>query len=328
MLTSYDLKIKCELLMKRVLITRKIPPIAKEILQTQCAVDVHLEQRPMSLDELGRAVQEYDGILSMFSDPFDRTLLAKASRLKAVSNYAIGLDNIDLAAAKERGIAVRNLQDVVTESTAELTFALLLSFVRRIPEASSHVREGKWTAWHPDLFLGEELFGKRLGIVGFGRTGRAVAKRAVGFGLKILIYHYKPLVFTDDEKKVYTQVSLDELLKESDYICLHLPLKEETRFMFNRRAFEKMARRPVFVNMARGGVVDPDALLEALKKQQVRGAALDVTFPEPLPASHPLCHLSNCLIVPHIGSSTVECRSKMAKVAATNLLEVLLSNGN
>ena len=311
--------------MKKVFITRKIPSIAKELLKKQFEVKENPEDRQLTVDELSLSSQEFDGILSMLSDPFTKTVFDQATRLKVVSNYAIGLDNIDRSAAHAKGIAVTNLPDVVTESTADLTFAILLSLIRKIPEAKEFVLEGWWKAYSPDLFLGEELFGKTLGIIGFGRTGRAVAKRALGFGLKVKIYHYKPLSLTEEEKKHFTQIPFDELLATSDYISLHVPLKEETRFLIDGKTFEKMKRRPILINMARGAIVHTDDLVTALEKGQIRGAALDVTFPEPISHHHPLCLFENCLIVPHIGSATTDCRIKMARIAAENLIEKLIN---
>ena len=309
--------------MKKVLITRKIPSVAKEMLEKHFEVRINPEERQLTQDELAEAAQEFDGILSMLSDPFTHAVFEKATRLKVVSNYAIGLDNIDKAAAHAKKIVVTNLPDVVTESTADLTFALLLSLIRKIPQANEFVLDGRWKDYDPNLFLGEELRGKTLGIMGFGRTGRAVAKRALPFGLHVNIYHYKPLTFTDGEKKDYTQVPLDELLATSDYLSLHIPLKEETRFLIDAKAFEKMKKRPVLINMARGAVVQTDDLVIALETGQIRGAALDVTFPEPLSHHHPLCLFENCLIVPHIGSATTDCRLEMARLAAKNLIEHL-----
>ena len=311
--------------MKKVFITRKIPMNAKELLEKQFEVRVNTEDRQLTTDELAEAAQEFDGILSMLSDPFTKVVFDQATRLKVISNYAIGLDNIDKVAAHAKGIVVTNLPDVVTESTADLTFAILLSLIRKIPEAKEFVLEGRWKAYSPDLFLGEELQDKTLGIMGFGRTGRAVAKRALPFGLHVNIYHYKPLTFTEEEKKNFTQVPFDELLATSDYISLHIPLKEETRFLIDAKAFEKMKKRPVLINIARGAIVQTDDLVTALEKGQIRGAALDVTFPEPISHHHPLCLFENCLIVPHIGSATTDCRAKMAHIAAENLIRNLIN---
>ncbi|HAZ15925.1 MAG: hypothetical protein A2Y28_02955 [Chlamydiae bacterium GWC2_50_10] len=306
--------------MVKIFITRRLPPVAKTLLSAHFQVEESQKEGSLDPHELLEAVQKYDALLCTLADVFTRDLLDKTSRLSALSNYAIGLDNIDLEAAKKRGVAVYNLPDVVTHSTADLTFALILSFIRKVPEARVFVQEGKWEGWSPDLFLGEELFGKCFGIMGFGKTGRAVAKRALGFGLKVKIYHYRPLDFTEEEKRVYTQVSFDELLEEADYLSLHLPLKEGTRFLIDRRAFERMKRRPLLINMARGAVVHTDDLVLALKKKEVRGALLDVVYPEPISHRHPLTQFENCVIVPHIGSATVECRHRMAKVAAENLI--------
>lgn len=322
MVTSRFPKFNNKNSMKRVFITRKIPSIAEDMLKKQFEVQINPEERQLTHDELIEAAQAFDGILSMLSDPFTPAVFERATRLKVVSNFAIGLDNIDQAAARIKKIVVTNLPDVVTESTADLTFALLLSLIRKIPQAKEYVLEGRWRAYDPNLFTGEELQGKTFGIMGFGRTGRAVAKRALPFGLKVNIYHYKPLTFSQNEP--YTQVPFDVLLSTSDYISLHIPLKEETRFLIDATAFSQMHKHPVLINMARGAVVQTDALVTALETGQIRGAALDVTFPEPLSHHHPLCLFENCLIVPHIGSATTDCRNAMARLAAQNLIDHLL----
>jgi len=300
-------------LVKKALITRKIPSIAKEVLSKKFIVEEWEQNCPIPKDKLIEAAQEYEAFLTMLSDPVDKEILENATQLKIISNYAIGLDNIDVSYAKSKGITVYNLLDIVTESTADLTFAILLSLIRRVPEAWQFVKEDKWKAYDPNLFFGESLHQKIFGIIGYGRISKAVAQRAKGFGMKVQFYHYKDL-------DVKEQVSLDELYETSDYISLHIPLKEETHHFIDAIAMQKMKKHPVLINMARGAVVDTDALVKALEKGWIRGAALDVTDPEPFPGNHPLCSFENCLIVPHIGSATLECRTLMAKQAAENIL--------
>lgn len=308
--------------MQKILITRKIQRVAEELLNQHFSVDVNPKDEVLAPDDLIAAVQNYDGILCTISDVFNAPVLSHATRVKALSNLAMGLDNIDRDAAQQRGIAVYNTPGLTTNSTADMTFALLLAFIRKISEAQSFVRANRWRGWEPMLFQGEELAGKTFGIVGFGQIGQAVARRALGFGLKVVVYHRSFLTMPDEFKRagVY-QLSWEDFLKEIDYVSLHVPLTNETRGLINRSVMEKMIKRPILINMARGGVVVTDDLVEALTKGILRGAALDVTTPEPIPASHPLCMMENCMIIPHIGSATAECREKMAAAAAQNLID-------
>jgi glyoxylate reductase len=302
--------------MKKILITRRIPKIALNLLSKEFDVKMRNENSPLDIEEVASAVIEYDGILSCVSEKFSRDVLEKKGKLAVLSNYAVGLDNIDLDAANQLGIAVYNTPDVVTASTADLTFALLLSLIRRINSAQKYVKENKWTKWDPEIFLGEELQGKTFGIIGFGKIGKEVAARAKGFGLDVIFFN-RGKVEMDGCK----QVELSELLKNSDYISLHIPLTNETRNFVNSDIFQKMANNPILINMARGGIVDSDALAIALKNGQIRGACLDVTDPEPISGDNQLLQYDNCLIVPHIGTATVDSREAMAKMAAENIIK-------
>lgn len=306
--------------MKKVFITRRLPGIAKETLLPFFEVEENKKNEPLSSEYLKEIVSRYEGILSTIPDKFTKQVLENAKGLKVISNYAVGLDNIDLEFAKTKGIAVFNTPDVVTESTADLTFALLLALIRKIPQARQFVKDDKWRSWDPELFLGEELNGKILGIMGYGRIGKAVAKRALGFGLKVMFYN-RPA--PDEGSLLAKPVELEELLKNSDYISVHLPLTDETRGIINLDMFRKMAKKPVILNIARGPIVDTNGLIDALKQGLIRGAALDVVDPEPISGRHPLCGLENCLIVPHIGTATSECRYNMAKLAAQNIIDCL-----
>ncbi len=303
--------------MEKILITKVLPQLAEDRLKEHFDVTVNRKDRFLTKAELTEAVSEYDGILSTIHDFFDADVLKEATCLRVLSNYGIGLDNIALDTAKVKGIIVCNTPDAVTQSTADLTFAILLSLVRRISEAMAFVKEDRWMGWDPMLLLGEELYGKRFGIIGYGRIGRAVAKRAEAFGLKVSVYHRRKLAEEVD------QVSFEKLLETSDYLSLHVPLTDETKYMIDEKAFARMKKRPILINMARGSVVDTEALMRALNEGQIRGAALDVIDPEPLRADHPLCHIKNCLIVPHIGSATVDARNDMASVAANHLISAL-----
>jgi len=252
-----------------------------------------------------------DGLLSLVTDPVDGDLLAACPNLKAIANMAVGTDNIDLEAAGERGIPVGNTPDVLTDATADLAFALLLALARRIPEGAAQVREGRWRTWEPAAGLGADLSGATLGIVGRGRIGDAVARRAEGFGMEILASSRR------------SGVALGELLERADFVSLHCPLTPETRHLIGEEALHRMKPSAYLVNTARGGVVDQAALREALLAGEIAGAALDVTEPEPLPANDPLLEAPNLLVVPHVGSATVRTRERMAAMAVDNLLAAL-----
>lgn len=304
--------------MKKVFIARSIPNIAQNILSKKFEVIVN-EKKELSKEKLIEVMKEFDGILSTIPDILDKEVLSQAKNMKVISNYAVGLDNIDVEYAKTKNIAVFNLPDIVTNSTADLTFAIFLSLVRKICVASDYVKNDLWKSVDPDLFVGEELHGKIFGIIGFGRIGKAVAKRALGFGMKVIFCHNREL--TDLEKvEGCKQVSKAELLSQSDFISLHVPLTPDNKYLVNIDLMKEMKKKPIIINVARGGVVNTDHLIEALKQGYIRGAALDVTDPEPLSGNHPLCRFENCLIVPHIGTATIDCRYEMAKKAAENIL--------
>lgn len=303
--------------MVKIYITRQIMPIARELLSAHFEVEENRLDQTLPREELKQVVHHFDGILSTIPDRLDKEILEHAKQLKVISNYAAGLDNVDTAVAKERKIAVYNVPDATTQSTADMTFAILLSLIRRVSEAEHYVKQGLWKGWEPALLLGEELYDKYFGIIGFGKIGKAVAERALGFGMKVLIFARSKLELTHPRMH---QVSLDELYQKSHYLSIHVPLTSETKGMIDGAALRKMKQKPVVINMARGAVICTDALVEALKEGTIRGAALDVTDPEPILPSHPLCHLKNCLIVPHIGSATVECRTLLARKAAENLI--------
>jgi glyoxylate reductase len=294
--------------------------VAKEILQEKFEVYCSDKNEPYPNHKLADVVTDYDAVLATVSEKFDKKLLKQKKNLKIISNYAVGLDNIDVKYAQSVGITVYNTPDVVTNSTADLTFAILLSLIRKISFASEFVRKGKWKAWDPELFLGEELSGKVFGILGFGKIGQAVAQRAVGFGLNIIYYNRSKKDVDSFFSSYVRPVSLNELLETSDYLSIHLPLTDETEGFINMHTINRMEKKPIVLNIARGGIIDTDDLVEALKSGKIRGAGLDVTSPEPLPGDHPLCHLDNCIVVPHIGTATQECRNNMARLAAQNII--------
>lgn len=301
-----------------VFITRRLPSVAKDLLSEHFEVHENNKNEPFPKERLYELVSDYDGILSTVSEKFTKEVLEKKFRLKVISNYAVGLNNIDLEFAKSHNISVYNTPDVVTNSTADMTFALLLSLIRKIPEASEFIKKDKWKSWDPEIFLGEELYGKTFGIIGFGRIGKAVARRALGFGFKILFYN--PSLIESSTIPEAKQVDLDELLKKSDYISIHSPLNDKTKNMINSNLILKMIKKPIIINMARGEIVETNDLLNALKKGLIRGVALDVTNPEPINYDNELLKIENCIITPHIGTATKECRHNMAKLAAENLI--------
>jgi glyoxylate reductase len=258
---------------------------------------------------------EAEGILSLLFDKVNKEILSNSPVLRVVSNMAVGVDNIDVASCSLRKIPVGNTPDVLTDATADLTMALLLSASRRLPEAAADARNGLWKLWAPSGWLGADLRDATLGIIGMGKIGKAVAERAVGFGLKI--------VYSDNQQQataIGTYVSLKELLATSDFVSIHAPLNKSTRGLINAKVLKTMKKNAILVNAARGPIVDMDDLATALREHWIAGAALDVTDPEPLPLENPLFDLPNCLIVPHIGSATRDTRKKMAEMACENLL--------
>jgi lactate dehydrogenase-like 2-hydroxyacid dehydrogenase len=295
--------------------THTLPKDWISILEHQCT----LFFGPLDATEfdpsLIKLLPKAEGLFTLLTIPVTENILNQAPNLRVISNMAVGVDNIDIEACTQRGIPIGNTPGVLTESTADLTMALLLSIARKISNASRDAYEGRWKTWSPAGWLGMELHGATLGIVGMGKIGKAVAKRALGFGMNILFTDLEPV---NDINA--SQVSLQELLVRSDIVTLHIPLTPETRGMINRSALSMMKPSAILVNVARGPLVDTSALLEALQNNTIAAAALDVTDPEPLPPSHPLYSIPNCLIVPHIGSATQQTRRKMAELACDNLL--------
>ncbi len=297
--------------MARCFVTRRIPGPALDRLIEHHDVEVWPHRLPPTPDELRENVSNVEGLLSLLTDTVDEALLDAAPDLRAISNYAVGTDNVDLDAASRRGIPVGNTPDVLTDATADLAFALLLTLARRLPEGERDVRDGQWVTFEPDRNLGAEVTGATLGIVGFGRIGQAVARRAEGFGMEVL------------HSARSGGVPLEELLERSDFVSLHCPLTPDTHHLIDRSALDRMKPTALLVNTARGPIVDTAALQRALYERAIGGAALDVTDPEPLPADHPLLEAPNLLVVPHVGSATVRTRHKMTEIAVDNLLAAL-----
>lgn len=306
----------------RVFVARVLPDEGLEPIRAACEVDLWTDELPPPRDELLRRVAGKDGVLTLLTDRVDAELLdAAGPQLRVVSNYAVGFDNIDVPECTRRGIPAGNTPGVLTETTADLAFALLMAAARRIDEGSRYVRAGKWRTWGPMLLLGHDIHGATLGIVGFGRIGREMARRATGFGMRILYHDVQPA--SPDEEAALggaRRVELDELLAESDFVSLHTNLSPETHHLIDAAALARMKPNAVLVNTSRGPVVDPAALYDALRDGRIFGAALDVTDPEPMPADDPLLTLDNCLVVPHIASGSRVTRGKMAAMAAANLL--------
>jgi lactate dehydrogenase-like 2-hydroxyacid dehydrogenase len=284
-------------------------------------VDLWTDELPPPRDELLRRVAGLDGLLSLLTDRVDDELLdAAGPQLKVVSNFAVGYDNIDVPALTRRGIPAGNTPGVLTETTADLAFALLMAAARRIPESVDYVRDGKWRTWGPMVLMGVDVHGATLGIVGFGRIGREMARRGRGFGMGILYHDVSPATPEDEAELGATRVEMEELLRESDFVSLHVNLTPETHHLIDADALRAMKPSAVIVNTSRGPVIDADALTEALRRGEIFAAGLDVTDPEPLPADHPLVALANCVVVPHIASASGVTRGKMAAMAAANLL--------
>ena len=303
----------------RVFVTRALPgdaPLAR--LRGAAATDVWALDRPPTADELGERSAGCAGLLTMLTERVDAALLAARPELRVVANMAAGYDNVDVDAATGRGVLVTNTPGVLTETTADLAFALLLAAARRVVEGERAVCEGAWGPWHPTWLLGREVHGASLGIVGPGRIGAAVARRAHGFGMRVRYHGRRDVPDFPGE-----HARLDELLAGSDFVSLHVPLSAETEGMFDASAFSQMQPHAILVNTSRGGVVDQPALREALVRGVIGGAALDVTTPEPLPPDDPLLEVPNLLVTPHVGSATGATRERMASLAVDGLLAAL-----
>lgn len=303
----------------KVFVTRMIPDKGLDLVKDFCDTDVWEGELPPPHDELLKRVQGVDGLLSLLTDQVDHAVMdAAGAQLKVISNYAVGFDNIDVTAATARKIPVGNTPDVLTDATADFSFALMMSAGRRILEGDRYVRDGRWKTWGPMLLLGNEIKGATLGLVGFGRIGKAMAHRASGFDMRVI--YYDPNEDEHDLALNATSVDFETLLAESDFISLHTPLTPDTRHLIDAEALNRMKRSAVLVNTSRGPVVDMDALYKALKNRQISAAGLDVTEPEPLPMNHPLLTLDNLVIAPHIASASITARSNMAWLAARNLI--------
>jgi glyoxylate reductase len=304
--------------MARCFVTRSLPGPALDRLRAEHEVEVWPERLPPAYEELSARAAGVEGLLTLLTDRVDAALIEHCPRLRVISNYAVGYDNVDIDAAVARSIAVGNTPDVLTEATADLTFALLLAAARKLPEAIASVRQGDWLTWEPARYLGAAVQRAVLGIVGPGRIGRAVARRAAGFDMTVL-YTGGGSEGSASEA-LASEVPLEALLEGSDFVTLHCPLTPSTHHLIDAAALGRMRSNAILINTARGPIVDPVALREALQAGQIAGAALDVTEPEPLPADDPLLAAPNLIVVPHIGSATRLAREQMAELAVENLL--------
>lgn len=308
-----------------VYVTRQLFKPAINIIEKHCTVEIFDgEDNPIPRTLLLEKVKDANGLLCLLTDKIDKKVLDAGKKLRVISNYAVGFNNIDVNEATKRGIYVTNTPGILTETTADCAFALLMASARRITEGDRNIRTKKWVhAWGPKMFIGADVHGKTLGIIGLGRIGTAMTQRAKGFDMKVI--YYDPYRREDLEKGWgigYTP--LDELLATSDFVSVHVPLTEETHHLISKEQFSKMKRTAYLINTSRGPVIDEKALYEALKNRTIAGAGIDVFENEPLDRNSPLIELDNIVMTPHIASASIETRTAMAVMAATNLVSVLL----
>lgn len=304
----------------RVFVTRRIPEAGLDLLAGQATVDLWPEPLPPSYEVLTARSKDCDGILSLLTDKIDATFLAACPKLKVVSNFAVGYNNIDVPAATARGVKVGNTPGVLTDATADIAFCLLIGAARRIVEGHLYSQSGDWKTWEPLGHIGLDLVGKTIGIVGMGRIGYAMAQRCYGgWGMKVL-YSNLERHAEAEEKLGAKRMEVDELLPQCDFVSVHVDLNPATKHLFNAKRFGLMKRTAVFINTARGPIHDEPALCEALKNGTIFAAGLDVTDPEPPDPQNPLLRLPNVIVAPHIASATVKTRNAMATISAENLL--------
>ena len=304
----------------RVFVSRLLPQVGLDRIAAACNMEVWPEQLPPPYDVLKSKIRDCDGLVSLLTDKIDAPLLDSAPRLKVVSNFAVGFNNIDVAACTERGIAVGNTPGVLTDATADMAMVLLMAASRRLVESVNDARAGRWKTWEPVGWLGQDLANRTVGIVGMGRIGFAFARRCkFGWNMKVLYSDVNRNEAAEKELGA-TRVELDALLKDSDFVSVHTDLNPQTKGMFNAQRFSQMKNTAVFINTARGPLVDQDALAQALRSSTIFAAGLDVTDPEPLPLNNDLYQLSNCVIAPHIASATVQTRNEMARICAENVI--------
>ncbi len=308
---------------QEILITRLIPESAIKLLRRYFKLTVFAKNRPITKNELRNLIADKVGLISLLTDNIDRNIMGSAPNLKVIANYAAGYNNIDLREATKRHIMVTNTPDVLTETTADLTFGMILAIARRIPEAQEFLRRHKFSGWSPMLLVGTDVHHKTLGIIGMGRIGKAVARRAAGFGMKVYYYDIVRLSRTEEKKLNTTYKPLRTILRESDFVSIHTPLNNKTFHLISTKEFLLMKKSAFIINAARGPIIDENALVTALKSKKIAGCSLDVFEYEPrIPAQ--LLKMENVLLLPHIGSATIETRTKMALMAAKNLIIALI----
>lgn len=308
----------------KVLLTRLLPQPGINLLKKYFELKINPEDNIMSKEKIIEKIKDKHGLICLLTDKIDAEIMDAGRKLKTIANYAVGFNNIDIDEATKRNIPVTNTPGVLTETTADMVFALILSTARRIVEADRFLRGGKFKGWAPTLLLGNDVYNKTLGIIGFGKIGRAVAQRAKGFHMKII--YYEPVRLSHDIEKKYSAEykSFDDLLKESDFITIHTPLVESTHHLISEKEFSLMKKTAYLINAARGSIVDEKALVEALKKKKIAGCALDVFEREP-DVEKELITIPNTILVPHIGSASIETRTKMALIVAENVIAVLVN---
>jgi glyoxylate reductase len=305
----------------KVYVTRELPERGMKIIKERFDAEVWPEYGPPPKTEIIRKARDVDALVTLLSDKIDAKVFDAAPKLKIVAQMAVGFDNIDVAEATRRGIYVTNTPGVLTETTADFAWALLMAVARRVVEADKYVRSGQWkVSWHPSMLLGRDVYGATLGIVGVGRIGTAVARRAKGFNMKILYYDVVPMPPEIEKELGAKRVDLDTLLRESDFVSIHVPLIKETYHLINEEKLKLMKKTAYLINNSRGPVVDEKALYKALKEGWIAGAALDVFEQEPTPLDNPLLKLDNVVVAPHISSASYETRSRMAEMVAENLI--------
>ncbi|MTI71748.1 MAG: D-glycerate dehydrogenase [Firmicutes bacterium] len=305
----------------KVYVTREIPKIGLDILSKYFEVEVNKKDRPLTKDELISKIKGKDAVLTQLTDQIDKEVIEKANTVKIFANYAVGYNNIDIEFAKKRDIIVTNTPEVLSDTTAELAWALLFAVSRRVVEGDNYVRKGKWKQFSPKLLLGQDINNKTLGIIGAGRIGKAFAKKSIGYDMEIL-YHNRS---RDMEfEKVYNAkwVDMDTLLNRSDFISLHVPLTDATYHLIGKKELNNMKDTAILINTSRGAVIDEEALVKALENEVIWGAGLDVFENEPV-VHNKLLDMDNVVLLPHIGSASTETRDKMAKIAAKNIVQVL-----
>lgn len=306
----------------KVLLTRQLPEVAIEKLEAHVDLEIFPYDRAMTPEELKETVVDKEGLLCLLTDTISPELMDAAPKLKVVSNYAVGYNNIDISAATDRNIIVTNTPDVLTETTADMTFGLMLMAARRVLEAGDLLRSGNWKGWSPMQFMGTDIHGSTLGIIGMGRIGKALTKRARGFDMEVIYWNRTRLKVREEKQLGLRYVKFNEVLLQSDFISLNVAYNEDTHHLIDEGALQKMKQSAFFINTSRGGTVDEEALIDALENNKIAGAGLDVFENEPN-INPRFLELKNTVILPHIASASVATREKMAMVAVDNLLAVL-----